>query len=167
DGAGAGTLTLQANPEAIPFGIAAAISGGLALFAWRRRALPTAPAFAVMMTGEAAWALFEAMELVIVDLPVKRLCFALRAAGATTTTLRLLAFVLRSTGCERWLEPRRFGALCAPSLALLAVAWTNPWHHRYWAGLENARIGAFWIAMPRYGPGFWAHFAYSYALTAV
>src|SRR5262249_7098529 len=159
--------TLQANPEALPFGVAAAISGGLAVLAWRRRGLPMAPAFAVMMAGEAAWALFEALELVIVDLSVKELCFALRAAGATATILGLLAFVLRYTGHERWLEPAWFGGLCAPSLALLAVAWTNPWHHRYWAALHNQRCGEFWIAMPTYGRGFWAHFAYSYALTAV
>ena len=42
----------------------------------------TAPAFAVMMAGEAAWALFEALELVVVDDWVKRLCFALRVAGS-------------------------------------------------------------------------------------
>ncbi|HZW34180.1 MAG TPA: histidine kinase N-terminal 7TM domain-containing protein [Isosphaeraceae bacterium] len=160
-------MRLQANPEALPFGVAVAISGGLAVLAWRRRGMPAARAFAVMMAGEAAWALFEALELMIVDLPVKRLCFVLRATGAVTMILALLAFVLRFTGCDRWLEPRRFGVLCAPSLALLAAAWTNPWHHRYWAALQNARIGRYWIAMPRYGPGFWAHFAYSYALVAV
>src|SRR5262245_21407816 len=160
-------ITLQANPEAIPFGIAVAISGVLAVFAWRRRATPAAPAFAVMVAGEAAWALFEAMELVIVDLPVKRLCFALRVAGAVTTILSLLALVLRYTGRSQWLTPRRFGAICAPAVALTVLAWTNAWHHRYWAAIVNEQLGAFWIAMPRYGPGFWAHFAYCYALVAV
>src|SRR5437667_10244752 len=123
-------MTLQPNPEAIPFGVAVAISGCLAVLAWRRRGMPVAPAFAVMMAGEAAWALFEALELIVVDLPVKRLCFALRVAGAAITILGVLAFVLRYTGRDRWLEPRRFGAIGAPALALTVVAWTNPWHHR-------------------------------------
>ena len=75
-GAGAGTMNFQPNPEAIPFGIAAAIAAGLAVFARRRRGRPLARAFAVMMIGEAAWALFEAMELVIGRL-------ALEADGAS------------------------------------------------------------------------------------
>ncbi len=101
-----------------------------------------ARAFVVMMVGEAAWALFEAMELVIVDLPLKQWCFALRASGAVTMILGLLATVLLYTGNDRWMEPRRFGAICAPSLALLVLAWTNPWHHLYWTKIDNERIGA-------------------------
>ncbi len=106
-------INLQANPEAIPFGIAVAISAGLAVLAWRRRRMPLTRAFAVMMIGEAAWALFEAMELVIVDLPWKQLCFILRATGAVTMILGLLATVLLYTGNIRWLESGRYVAICA------------------------------------------------------
>ena len=169
--AGAGTMTLQPNPEAIPFGVAAAISAGLAWLAWRRRARVPVPAlaaaFVTMMVGEVAWALFEALELVIVDLPIKRLCFAMRITGATVTLLGMLAFVLRYTGYERWTAPRRFAAVAAPMLALTVLGWTNPLHHLYWSSIENARIGRFQIAMPEYGPGFRLHFAYSYALAGM
>ena len=91
-----------------------------------------------MMAGEVAWALFEALELVIVDLRIKRLCFALRVAGATTMLLGMLAFVLRYTGHERWLAPRRFAAIAAPMLALTLLAWTNPWHHLYWRSIGTS-----------------------------
>jgi signal transduction histidine kinase/ActR/RegA family two-component response regulator len=159
----------QPNAEAIPFGITVLIAAGLALLGWRRRrqGVALATAFSVMMVGEAAWALFEALELVIVDLPTKRLCFALRVAGTTTTLLGMLAFVLHYTGCERWLAPRRFAAVAAPMLALTLLAWTNPLHHLYWRSIWNARIGENCIAMPEYGPGFRAHFIYSYGLAAV
>ena len=46
-------MTFQANPEAIPFAVAAAVSGLLAIFAWLRRGPSMAQAFAVTMTGEA------------------------------------------------------------------------------------------------------------------
>ncbi len=159
----------QPNAESIPFGITVLISAGLALLGWRRRrqGIAIATAFSAMMVGEAAWALFEAMELVIVELPIKRMCFALRVAGATMMLLGMLAFVLRYTGCERWLAPRRFAAVAAPMLALALLAWTNPLHHLYWRSIRNARIGAFWIAMPAYGPAFWAHLVYTYGLAAV
>jgi signal transduction histidine kinase/ActR/RegA family two-component response regulator len=161
----------QANAESIPFGITVLISAGLAFLAWRRRRgrglAETAPAFAVMMAGEAAWALFEALELVIIDDGLKRLCFALRVAAASITLLGMLAFVLRYTECTWWLAPRRFAVLAVPMLVLTLLAWTNPWHHFYWEAIRNERLGEFWIAMPDYGPGFRTHMTYSYGLAAV
>ena len=41
----------QPDLRAIPFGVAAAISASLAVLASRRRGLPMAPAFTVMMAG--------------------------------------------------------------------------------------------------------------------
>lgn len=49
----------QANPEAIPFFIATAISGALAVWAWMRSRTPQVTNFALVMAGEASWALFE------------------------------------------------------------------------------------------------------------
>ena len=160
-------MNLQPNPEAIPFGIAVAISLLLAVLSWRRRALPLARAFAITMCGEAAWALFEALELVIVDLPLKQICFVLRITGSFTVVQGLLATILLYTGNDRWVEPRRFASICAPPLILVALAWTNPLHHLYWAAITNDKIGDFWIAMPKYGPAFKIHIAYCYVLVAV
>ena len=160
-------MQIQANPESIPFFLATAISIALAHFAWRRRARPVARAFALMMTGEAAWALFEALELFIVDIETKKLCFVLRGTGAVTMTLSLLATVLLYTGREQWVKLPRFTVICAPSLFLLVLAWTNPWHHLYWTRIWNAWINGHWIAMPVYGPFFNAHLVYCYFLVAV
>ena len=157
----------QPNPEAIPFAIAATVSGSLAVLAWRRRGLPMAPAFTIMMAGEAAWALFEAIELASNDPAVQGLCYELRTAGAVVTILGLLAFVLRYTGSVQWLQPRRITMVCAPALALIVVAWTNPFHHFYWVSHVPRLEGRFHIIIPVYGPGFWIHFGYCYVLVAV
>jgi hypothetical protein len=50
-------MTYQPNPTALLFLNAAVISAGLTAYAWRRRKIATAPAFATMMAGETAWAL--------------------------------------------------------------------------------------------------------------
>jgi signal transduction histidine kinase/ActR/RegA family two-component response regulator len=160
-------MMFQPNPEAIPFAIAAAVSATLAVFVRGRRSLPMAAAFITMMAGEAAWALFEAIELICTDMKAQGLCFELRTAGAVITILGLLAFVLRYTRSVHWLEPRRFAAICAPALALIIVAWTNPFHHVYWVSHVPAWAGRFKIAIPIYGPGFWVHFGYCYVLVAV
>ena len=47
------------------------------------------------------------------------------------------------------------------------LAWTDPWHHLFWARLANEKVGGAWIAIRTFGPGFWATLAYCYALAAV
>jgi PAS domain S-box-containing protein len=160
-------MIFQNVPEVIPIGIAAGLSGALAGFAWRRRTMPMAPAFATMMAGEAAWALGAALEPSIAELPIKRLCIDLRLLGTVTAVLGLLAFVFRFTGLSRALALRRFGVICAPALPLIVLAWTDPWHHLYWERLSNERMNGVLIAIRSFGPGFWATFAYCYALVAV
>jgi PAS domain S-box-containing protein len=160
-------LTFQGNPRAIPFLLAGGTSAILALFAWRRREMPRAPAFLTMMAGETLWAFAEALELVVVNFHLQILFIDLRVVGAATSILGMLAFVLHYTGREWWLEPHRFGAICALPLALTLMCWTNPWHHLFWAAIRPMRIGGFEIAIRRYGPLFWADFGYCYTLIAV
>ena len=159
-------MTFQPNPSAIPFLVAAAVSGLLAVFAWRRRGLAMAPAFAVMMAGEAAWSLFEALELLFVEISAKEPFFELRVAGAVTAILGLLAVVLRYTGHIHWLRLPRFTAICTPAVVLILFAWTNERHHFYWYGHEAVPIDGLVFADPVYGPLFWVHFSYCYGLVA-
>ncbi len=159
-------MTFQLNPEAIPYAVAAVVSGLLAVFAWRRRGRALAPAFAVMMTGEAAWALFQGLELVVVEMAAKQPFYELRNAGAVTAILGLLAVVLRYTGHVEWLKLPVFTAVCTPAVVLILFAWTNDWHHFYWYGHEPVSARGFAFARPVYGPGFWVHFTYCYGLVA-
>jgi PAS domain S-box-containing protein len=159
-------ITYQSVPEAFPIGVAAGVSSVLAVIAWRRRAMPMAPAFATMMIGETLWALGAAIEPVVVELSIKRLFIDLRIFGTIIAVLGLLAFVLRFTGHERWLEPRRFAMIGAPAIPLIALAWTDPLHHLYWTRLSIGRIGGSWIAVRSFGPAFWLVLVYCYALAA-
>ena len=160
-------FTTQRNADAILFLVAGGISALLALFAWHRRAMPRAPAFGAMMAGETAWALGEALELIAVDRTVKLLFLNIRVLGAHISVMGLLAFVLHYSGRSRWLEARRFGLICAPSMLLVLLAWTNPWHHLYWAGTEMRPVGELQLLYRDYGPGFWTSLAYSYGLVGV
>jgi hypothetical protein len=141
-------MTFQANPAAVPFVIAAVVSGLLAVFAWRRRALSMAPAFAVMVTGEAIWAGCEALELVFIEMAAKRPFFELRVAGAVIAILGLVAVVLRYTGRVNWLGVWRFTAICTPAVVLILFAWTNESHHYYWHDHVPVRVGDFHYLRP-------------------
>jgi PAS domain S-box-containing protein len=164
---GSGVITFQSVPAAIPVGLAAAVSLALAAYAWRRRFAPLGLAFAIMMTGETAWALGAAAEPLVVELPVKRLLLDFRLLGTVTGMLGLLALVFRFAGISSWLQPRRFLLVCAPALLILLAAWTDPWHHLYWARFANEEVENAWIAIRSPGPAFWAFVAYAYSLAAV
>jgi PAS domain S-box-containing protein len=160
-------MTLQGNPRAIPFLLAGGASAILTLFAWRRREMPRAPAFIAMMAGETAWASAEAVELIVAAPAIQLLCINVRVVGAVASILGMLAIVLHYTGQDRWLAPHRFVAVCAVPIALIFVAWTNPWHHLFWASTHVDEIGGFRITIREYGPGFWAELGYCYFLVAV
>ncbi len=164
---GAKMITFQSIPEAFPIGIAAVLSSALFVIAWRRRTMPMAPAFAAMMAGETIWALGAALEPLVIELPIKRLCIDLRLLGTVTAILGLLAFVFRYTGRFRWLTTRTFAAISGLAIPLILLAWTDPFHHLYLRELTNVMIGDSWIAVRSFGPGFWGMFAYCYALLSV
>ncbi len=155
------------NSKAIVFILAGGTSAVLALFAWRRREMPRAPAFGTMMVGEMVWAAAEAVELMVDDLRVMWFCVNLRVLGAVTSILGMLGFVLHYTGRGRWLSLRRFAAICALPLVMLPVAWTNPWHYAFWSWIRLERVDGFLMLVRGYGTGFWVLFGYCYLLTGV
>jgi len=124
------------------------------------------PMFAVMMAGETLWALGSALELVCVDLGLKRLCLDVRILGTLAALLGLSAFVLRYTGRSDWLRGRRAGWVVAGAVAMVAMVWTDPWHHFYFAGLRAEVVDGQVIAIRSFGPGFWVIFGYCYGLVA-
>jgi len=160
-------MTYQANPTALPFLNAAVISAGLAVYAWRRRNLATAPAFAAMMAGETAWAMGVGLELVFADLPTKALCLDLSILGKVSVPVGLLVFTLRYTGLQKWVTGRTLVLACVFPAATILVHWTDPWHHLYWGRLEVAWVGGYARVVGARGPWFWVNVGYCYALMAL
>ncbi len=52
-------------------------------------------------------------------------------------------------------------------MVLVLLAWTDPWHHLFWAGTEMRQVGRLQLLFRSYGPGFWTSLAYSYSLVGV
>ena len=114
-------MRYQANPAALLFLNAALISAGLAFYAWRRRKIPTATAFAAMMAGETAWALGVGLELLFADLPTKVLCLDMSIVGKDSVPVALLAFVLSYTGHQKWVTGRTLVLACVFSAATILL----------------------------------------------
>jgi signal transduction histidine kinase/ActR/RegA family two-component response regulator len=160
-------MTYQGDPDALLFLASAGISLMLAGFAWRRRTVPTAPAFAVMMLGQTAWALGGGLELLVADRPSKLVFFDLMIVGIVTVPLCFLVFVIRYTGRQHWLTRRRIALACVVQVLTVLIYWTNPLHHVYYTEVPIQKIGGFLVARVHRGPWFWVHASYCYALMAV
>ena len=160
-------ITFQSIPEAIPIGIAAVLSSVLVVLAWRRRAMPMAPAFATMMAGETIWCPWRraradhhrAPHQASLHRSTNPRCRH-RDSGLAGVRFSLLRVgpLADGTAVRRDLRP---------AIPLIVLAWTDPIHHLYFAQLSNERIGESWIAIRSFGPGFWGMLAYCYALMAV
>src|SRR5262245_49527965 len=99
-------MTFQPNPYALLFLTATGLSAALGLYAWRRRPVPTARSFAVLMLCETIWALGGGLEVLCADEATKRLCYDLKILGVVSVPPSLLGFVLQYTGRQAWLTWR-------------------------------------------------------------
>ncbi|HKI18798.1 MAG TPA: histidine kinase N-terminal 7TM domain-containing protein, partial [Isosphaeraceae bacterium] len=134
-------MTLQANLEAVPFGMAGAVALLLALLTWERQAIPRARAYAVMLFGEAIWAWAEAIALLTVELPFQNFWREFHGVGVLVTMFGLLKFLLVFNGRERWLVPRRFLFIVAPAVVLPLFAGTISWRYAFWLAISFTVAG--------------------------
>ena len=139
----------------------ALILGGLA---WRQRPARGALALCVLFGGLALWLGLYGLELASQREAWVMALNHLGYLGVTLVPAGWLLFALAYT--ERL--PRRLGwllaALALEPLLVQAALWTNAVHHMFFTALERTSWNGLSILRPTYGPWFWLHAAYSYAL---
>ncbi len=158
-----------ALPYALPLFAAAALTGGLAAYVFRRAARAGALTFGLLMAAMSEWAAFYAVELLSPTLPGKVLAAKLQYLGIAAVPPLWLAFALHYTGRAAWLTRGRRLLLAAPGALTFALALTNEWHYLIWTevGLDPGGAPALFIA--GHGAWFWMHtlIAYAFILTGV
>ncbi|HTP08442.1 MAG TPA: histidine kinase N-terminal 7TM domain-containing protein [Anaerolineae bacterium] len=81
------------------------------------------------------------------------------------TPVAWLAFALQYAAQSHWLVLRRFWVFCIIPLSTIVLTWTNAAHHLVWASYRFLPVGDLLaITITNYGPWFWVHSLYSYAL---
>jgi len=147
--------------------IAAALSVGLAHYAWRRRPVAGATAFMALMLAVAEWSLGYALELAGTGLPTKLFWARMQYLGIVTVPVAWLALVLDYTGFERWLTRRNLALLSVDPLLTLLLAWTNDAHGLIWTRVELDTGASSQMLRLTHGPAFWLNALYSYALLLI
>ena len=154
----------QITPYSYLLLVAAALSGAIVFFAWRRRGTPGAETLALLMTGVCIWAAGYALELSGADLSTKIAWAKVEYIGIVAVPVAWLAFAFQYSGREGWLTPRNLALLSALPLVTLLLAWTNEAHGLVWRSTGLGEDGPFLALEVDHGGWFWVHLAYSYLL---
>ncbi len=157
-------LHLQLNPASLPFFVAAALSAWLVVLAWPRRNEPAAPPLISLVLFEGLWALCEALGAVLLDPLAQAVIYGLKLSSVALVPPSLLFFILEYTGRTGAAPPRfKVLILAVPAISISLIA-TSGEHRLFLTGMEQVDIGGYRLLSPRYGPAFWIHTSYCYAL---
>jgi PAS domain S-box-containing protein len=147
-----------------PLLLSAALSGVVALYAWRERRAHSALALCLMAVAIALWSLGYAFEIAALDLPLKIAWGKFQYIGIAATPVTWLIFTLRHTW--RGKRPPRIlmlGLAIIPLVTIL-LAFTTETHGLVWQKIGVVHADDFSALDVRYGPWFWVHSAYSYSM---
>ncbi|WP_284013514.1 histidine kinase N-terminal 7TM domain-containing protein [Halobaculum litoreum] len=143
--------------------LAAAVSAGIALVAYRRRTRPGALALAVLTLSSAVWTASSAVALGTFDPGTRQAMETLVYLGRGTLPVAWLVFAVSYAGLSDRFSPAHLVAVSVvPATAFLLTA-TAPLHDLLWT---DYRVVGSAVAGVRFDPGplFYLHVGYSYAL---
>src|SRR5271166_626025 len=157
-------LPVQLNPASLPFFLAAALSAWLVVLAWGRRNEPSALPLVSLLLFEGLWALCEAIKAVLLDPSAQAVMYRLKLSSVALVPPSLLFFVLEYTSRTGTAPPRfKVLILAVPAISISLIA-TSGQHRLFLTGMEQVEIWGYRLLSPRYGPAFWIHTSYCYAL---
>jgi signal transduction histidine kinase len=163
-------MPLQATPYTLPL---LAVGLGYAAFATyllrqrERRRVQTTRLAAGLFLGMAAWLLAYAGTLSVTTLSGKLVFARLQYLGPATVPPLWFAYVLTFTGYGDWLDRRRWAALAAPPVGVLAMVAAYPASELVWRSADLVDAGSWTAMVVDHGVGFYAYQVYVYALFAL
>jgi signal transduction histidine kinase/ActR/RegA family two-component response regulator len=157
-------LHVQWNPASLPFFASGALSAWLVVLAWGRRHEPSAPPLISLLLFEALWALSEAIDAILVDPSAQAVLYGVKLSSVALVPPSLLFFVLEYTSRTGAAPPRFKVLILAVPAITISLIVTSGEHRLFLAGMEQIEVGGYRLLSPRYGPAFWIHTSYSYAL---
>jgi PAS domain S-box-containing protein len=145
---------------------AAVLTGGLAIYAWRRRNIPGAPALAWHALATGWLSLAEALSVTSRTVAAAGFWYNVRYVGLASMPVTWFVFTLQYTGHPEWLSRRRLALLFSIPLITQVMIWTNRLHGLWGTDLFYRSGGLMLNDMDAStsGPWFWIHVGYSFLL---
>lgn len=149
------------SPYILPLIIAAAVSGWVVIYAWRRRNNPEAIALSLMAFAITEWLLGYALEIAGADLPTKLLWGKSQYIGITLVPLAWFVFAHYYANQNKHIALRNLLLLMIIPAITVALAFTTETHGLIWKTVEIEKSGSFSALSVTYGAGFWVYWVYS------
>jgi PAS domain S-box-containing protein len=156
----------QNTPFTLPLLLIGLLCGWAAYVGWRRRAVPGAGAFAVLMAALAGWTLVNLVEKSLVNHDLRRAVSALVYVFIVTVPAAWLVFAARFSRQHRGLPRRLVPLLFVEPLLVLGLVFTNPFHGLFRTATAMKTDGPFAVMVITQGPFFFVNAAYTYLLFA-
>ena len=154
----------RTSPYGFSLLVTAALSTSIFWYAYKRRKVPGAIPFALMMLAVTEWSLTYALELGSMGAAIKFFMLKTEFIGILIIPTAWLLFSLQYTGHGDWITPRTLFILSILPLAILLLVWTNEAHHLVWRSIRLETLGAFSVLETDRGGVFWFHTIYAYGL---
>jgi len=142
--------------------VAPAILLPLALYAIRQRRVRGALWYAMLLVALSVWCAGYAWELSAVGAPAKTLALKVKYLGVLMMPVAWTGFILDFVAGDPRFTRRVVGTMGTIAAGLLLLAWTDGWHHLFWADLHLEGEGRAAVLVGR-GPGFWTNITLTYA----
>ena len=155
------------TPYVWPLLASGAVGIGLAILALRRHPTKGARAFAALELAVAIWAISYALELCSPTLQQKLFWSSMQYIGIVSVPALWFWFAMQYGG--RPIRPSSPGALLLVLMPLttLLLAWTSRYHELLRSDVHLKVVGDLAIIGKTYGPWFWVHTVFSYAILTI
>ncbi|MFN8444693.1 MAG: histidine kinase N-terminal 7TM domain-containing protein [Caldilineaceae bacterium] len=136
----------------------------LALYVRRQQPSPLGQALFYAAVACGAWSLFRLFIYLSVDIDVKRWWDKVEYFAIVSVPLTTLALALHYTGRGHWVTRRTLSVAFVIPLTTICLLWTTEQHGLVWATQSVADTPFGPMTYYTYGPWFWVHTGYSYAV---
>ncbi|WP_440766220.1 sensor histidine kinase [Natronorubrum sp. DTA7] len=145
---------------------ASLVMGTVGTYAWYNREATGAVPFAVLMAGSTLWAFAYALQLAGANVATKVFWANVVHVGVAIVPVAWLCFTLQFTGRGHWLTRRSVLSLSTVPAVYVVLVFSNEYHRlvREPLGVEAVADASLLIFRQSFGPAFYTHAAYGYAL---
>ncbi len=144
--------------------LSAGLAGFLVWYAWRHRSTSGSCYFSFLTLSLALYALTVAVELLSRDVSTKILLSKCQYLFNGNLAPLWMLFALSYAEMDRWITRPRVILLWVVPVCVLALVWTNEWHHLAWPSVTPIPGHPAGLVLYEHGPAVWTLAVYSYLL---
>ncbi|SNR34814.1 sensor histidine kinase [Halorubrum vacuolatum] len=160
--------TFQVSVFVLLLFLAAGAMAIIGAISWRNRDVTGSDGLLALVGGMILWAVSYALQIGSTTEATAIFWANVNHIAAAAVPVAWIVFALQYTGRGRLVTRYTVGALSVPGTVYVALVWTNQTHGliRESRGLEAVEGTTLLLLDQTFGPAFWAHAAYGYALMA-